>query len=90
MDKTYLYAKDPYEAKYQLLINKLEKWRENTRLKSTQLQQNASNHSSDNDFQDFMNIYKKCTGKSYSFLVIDTTLALDNPLLFRMNFLERI
>ena len=29
MDKIYLYAEDPYEAKYQLLINK----RENTSLK---------------------------------------------------------
>ena len=29
IDKIYLYAKDPYEAKYQLLINK----RENTGLK---------------------------------------------------------
>ena len=29
IDKIYLYAKDPYEAKYQLLINK----RENTVLK---------------------------------------------------------
>ena len=25
IDKTYLYAKDPYEAKYQLLINKTER-----------------------------------------------------------------
>ena len=25
IDKIYLYAKDPYEAKYQYLINKLEK-----------------------------------------------------------------
>ena len=25
IDKTYLYAKDPYEAKYQYLINKREK-----------------------------------------------------------------
>ena len=25
IDKTYLYAKDPYEAKYQLLINKIER-----------------------------------------------------------------
>ena len=24
IDKTYLYAKDPYEAKYQLLVNKIE------------------------------------------------------------------
>ena len=27
MDKIYLYAKDPYEAKYQYLINKREKSR---------------------------------------------------------------
>ena len=25
IDKTYLYAKDPYEAKYQYLVNKREK-----------------------------------------------------------------
>ena len=54
------------------------------------LQQIAFSHSSDIDFQDFMNLYKKCTGKSYSFLVIDTTLASDNLLRFRKNFLGRI
>ena len=37
-----------------------------------------------------MNFYKKCTAKPYSFLVIDATLALDNPLRFRKNLLERI
>ena len=26
-----------------------------------------------------MNLYKKCTAKSYSLLVIDATLASDNP-----------
>ena len=31
------------------------------------LQQIAFNHSSDIDFQDFMNLYKKCTEKPYSF-----------------------
>ena len=41
----------------------------------TELQQIAFNHSSDIDFQDFMNLYKKCASKLYSFLVIDTTLA---------------
>ena len=36
------------------------------------------NHSSDIGFQDFMNLYKKCTAKSYSCLVIDTvTVASD-------------
>ena len=40
-----------------------------------ELQQIAFNHSSDIDFQDFMNLYKKSTAKPYSFFVIDTTLA---------------
>ena len=48
------------------------------------------NHSSDIDFQDFMNLYKRCNAKPYSFLVIDTTLASDNSLQFRKKFLERI
>ena len=55
-----------------------------------ELQQIAFNHSSDIDFQDFMNLYKKCTAKPYSFLVIDTTLASDNSSRFRKNLLERI
>ena len=55
-----------------------------------ELQQLAFNHSSDIDFQDFMNFYKKCTAKPYSFLVIDTTLTSDNPLRIRKNLLERI
>ena len=48
-----------------------------------ELQQTVINHSSDIDFQGFIYINKKCTGKPYSFLVIDTTLASDNPLRFR-------
>ena len=55
-----------------------------------ELQQIAFNHSSDIDFQDFINLYKKCTEKPYSFLVIDTTLASENCLRFRKNLLERI
>ena len=35
-------------------------------------------------------MYKKCTAKPCSFLVIDTILASDNPLLFRKSLLERI
>ena len=42
-----------------------------------EIQQIAFNHSSDIDFQNFMNLYKKCTAKSISFSVIDTTLASD-------------
>ena len=48
----------------------------------------AFTYSSDIDFKDFMNLYKKCTGKPYSFLVIDTTFASDNPLRFRKNLLQ--
>ena len=55
-----------------------------------ELQQIALNHSLDIDFQDFMNLYKKCTAELYIFLVIDTNLASDNSLRFRKNLLERI
>ena len=48
-------------------------------------QQIAINHSADIDFKDFVNIYKKCTDKPYSFLVNDITLASDNHLRFRKN-----
>ena len=52
-----------------------------------ELQQIALNHSSDIDFEDFMNIYKKYTKEPYSFLVNDTTLPSDDPLRFRKNLL---
>ena len=48
-----------------------------------ELQQIAINHLSDISTKDFINIYKECTAKPYSFLVIDTTLASDDPLRFR-------
>ena len=50
-----------------------------------ELQQIALNHSSDINTRDFINIYKKCTDKPYSFLVNDTTLSSDDPLRFRKN-----
>ena len=37
-----------------------------------------------------MNLYKKCTARPYSFLVIDATVASDNPLRLRKNLIERI
>ena len=52
-----------------------------------ELRQIALNHSSDIDFKDFMNIYKKCTKEPYTFLVTDTTLPSDNPLRLRKNLL---
>ena len=56
-------------------------------LNKRELQQIALKHSSDIDFKDSMNIYKKCTAESYSFLVNDTTLPSDDPLRLRKNFL---
>ena len=54
-----------------------------------ELQQIALNHSSDIDNKDFINAYKNCPDKPYSFLVIDDTLAPDNPLRFRKNLFNR-
>ena len=50
-----------------------------------ELQQIASNHSSDIDFKDFMKLYKDYTKEPYSFLVNDTRLPSDDPLRFRKN-----
>ena len=50
-----------------------------------ELQQTEFNLSSDIDFKDCMNLYKKYTTKPFLFFVINTTLASDNPLRFRKN-----
>ena len=42
-------------------------------------QQIVFNHSLYIDFKDFLNFYKNFTTKSHSFLVIDATVASDNP-----------
>ena len=55
-----------------------------------ELQQIGFNHLSDIDFQNFINLYKKCNLKPHSFLVIDTTLASNNSSRSRKNLLERI
>ena len=55
-----------------------------------ELWQKPINYSSDTDYKEFINPYKKCTAKSCFFLVNDITLASDNPLRFKRNLLERI
>ena len=55
-----------------------------------ELQKITFTHSSHIDFKDFLNLYKICAAKPYSFLVINATLASDNHLCFRKNLLERI
>ena len=54
------------------------------------LHQITFNHFSDIDFQELMNLFKKCPAKPYYFLVIDTTLTSDNLLRFRKNLVETI
>ena len=46
-----------------------------------ELREIALNHSSDIDFQDFINLYKQSTAEPYLLLVIDTNP--DNPLHFK-------
>ena len=53
-------------------------------------QQIAFNQSSDIDFQNFMNLYKKSIAEPYSLLVTDTTLPSDNFSHFRINLLGTI
>ena len=55
-----------------------------------ELQRVAFNHSSNIYFKDFMNLYKKCAVKPYSFLAISNTIASDIPLRFTKNPLEKI
>ena len=55
-----------------------------------ELQETAFNHSPNIDFQNLENLYKKCSAKPCSLLVIDTTLASDNPFRFRKSILKRI
>ena len=55
-----------------------------------EIQKIAYSHSSGMEFKDFMNLYKKILQNHILFLVIDATLASDNPLCFRKNPLEKI
>ena len=50
-----------------------------------ELKQIALNHSSDINFKGFINICKKYTAESYSFLDNDAMHASDNTLRFRKN-----
>ena len=52
-----------------------------------ELQQIPSDHSSDIDFKDFMELYKKYAKEPYSFLKNDTALSSENSLPFRKNLL---
>ena len=59
-------------------------------LNKQELQQIVFNYSSNIDFKDFMNFTENHMQNYFLFLVIDTTLASDNPLRFWNNLLARI
>ena len=58
--------------------------------KKRELRNIATDHLADIDYNVFMNVYRKYTSEPYSFLTIDTTLPVNNPLRFRENILEFI
>ena len=53
-----------------------------------ELQNIVINHSADIDYNNFVRTYIECTRKPYSFLIIDTTLPVSDPLRFRKNLLH--
>ena len=55
-----------------------------------ELQNIATDHSADIDYQDFKKICRECTKEPYNFLTIDTTLPASDPLRFRKNLLESL
>ena len=52
-----------------------------------ELQQKASNHLSDIDFEDFIKLYKDYAKEPHLLLVNNTNLSSGNPLRFRKNLL---
>ena len=53
-----------------------------------ELQNIATDHSANIDYQDFKKIYRECTKEPYNFLTIDTTLPASDPLRFRKNLFD--
>ena len=53
-----------------------------------ELQNIATNHFADIDYQDFIKFYRECTKELYNFLTIDSTLPASDPLRFRKNLFD--
>ena len=53
-----------------------------------ELQSISINHSADNDYSDFMKIYRECTREPYSLLTIDNALPARDPLTFKKNLFD--
>ena len=72
IDKIYLYAKDPYEAKYQLIINK----RESTGLKYLNDSKGFTEYSSDMD-DIYKNIEEYNPNKKWKILIVFVDMIAD-------------
>ena len=72
IDKTYLYAKDPYEEKYQLLINKGE----STHSKYLNDSKDFIKHSNDTD-DIYRNIAEYNTNKKRKILIVFCDIIAD-------------
>ena len=72
IDKIYLYAKDPYEAKYQLIINK----RESTGLKYLNDSKDFTEYSSDMD-DIYKNIEEYNPNKKWKILIVFVDMIAD-------------
>ena len=53
-----------------------------------ELQNIATDHSADIDYQDIKKIYRGCTKEPYNFLVLHTMLPASDPLQFRKNLFD--
>ena len=78
--QSYFFVPKDVRLNSTLLIMKINNKRE--------LQNIALNYSADIDYKDFVKIYRECTKKPYSFLLIDTMLPASDSLRFRKNLFQ--
>ena len=78
--QSYFFVPKDVRLNSTLLIMKINNKRE--------LQNIALNYSADIDYKDFVKIYRECTKKPYSFLLIDTMLPASDSLRFRKKLFQ--
>ena len=54
------------------------------------LQNIASSHSTDINYNSFNRMYRECTREPFNFLTIDTTLPASDPLRFRKHLFDSL
>ena len=55
-----------------------------------ELENIATDHSADIDYEDFMKIYRECTKEPFNVLTINITLPAIGPLRFRKNLFDSL